>query len=263
MANKYLTLEELRTSQISMLQEFHRVCVENNLTYYMAFGTLLGAVRHKGFIPWDDDVDLMMPLEDFERLFKLYQSDRYYLTDCFHDKRHQLWFPRIYDSYTCTGGDDESLGVFIDIYIIHGAPSDHLERVKYTAKVMYQKEILSFCKKWRGRLSRHFFPCLWNKRESIIITVLCKKMYETLLKYNFKESEFVFPYSGDGPTEIYWKDYFEKPILLPFNGNEYCAPIHYHEILSSTYGNYMNLPPEEKRIPYHGSSCFCWKTKIE
>lgn len=260
MVKRYLSREELQSSQFAMLQEIHKVCTANNLRYYLAYGTLLGAVRHKGFIPWDDDVDIMMPVDDYLKLKGIYSSDRYFLSDCFHDKRHPAYFPRIYDSYTCREGDEKTLGVFIDIYLIHGAPKNQMECAKHIMKIMKTAAFAKWISKWRGRIVRNFLPFLWNQYESYMVTKFCQRIFNMLNKYKESTCEILYAYGGDGLTELFWKDYFEKTIFLPFNGAEFCVPMKYHEVLSVTYGNYMKLPPEDERHPYHSSNSFCWKT---
>ena len=259
MDSHYLTKEELRSAQYTMLQEIHKTCTEKGLTYYLAYGTLIGAVRHHGFIPWDDDVDIMMPVDEYEKLRSLYSSDRYYITDCFHDIRHQLCFPRMYDLNTCRDNKLDTLGVFVDIYLIHGAPDNQIERARHAIRLMKLKKNRSTFMRFRGMLSRHVFPTLWKQNQSTISSWLCRRQYTTLRKYNFNNSNIVYAYGGDGLTEFFWKDYFSKHILLPFNGGQFFAPEHYHDVLSTTYGDYMKLPPEEQRHPYHGSNSFCWK----
>lgn len=257
--NSNLTREELLEVQFAMLQEIHNFCMSNQLTYYLAYGTLIGAVRHHGFIPWDDDVDIMMPVNDYEKLRQLYKSDRYLVTDCFHDKRHQLCFPRIYDSFTCRDNNKHSLGVYIDIYLIHGAPDCDIERAKHALKIMKLKKQCDFMSKWRGRIARHCFPSLWDHYRSSLTTWYCKRMYKILQDYKSVNGKMVFAYSGEGLRDYFWRDFFDETILLPFNGCEFCVPKKYHEVLTTIYGNYMILPPEEERHPYHGSSCYFWK----
>ena len=259
--DKHLTREELLASQFAMLKEIHNTCVKQGLTYFLAYGTLIGAVRHKGFIPWDDDVDIMMPLCDFEKLRKTYNSDRYFITDCFRDKRHRLCFPRIYDGFTCRDNNDSTLGVYIDIYIIHGAPNNQKERAEHVLRIMKLRKRIDFISKWRGRIARHLFPSLWNQYESRLCSFLCRRLYYVLCRYKYENSKVVYPYSGEGLTDLIWKDFFDDITLVDFNGNKFYAPKRYHDVLSTTYGDYMKLPPEEERRPYHGSSSFCWKRK--
>ena len=260
MSKRYLTREELLSVQFSMLKEIHQACVDNGLTYYLAYGTLIGAVRHKGFIPWDDDVDIMMPVEDYEKLRTIYKSDRYYITDCFHDARHKLCFPRIYDSFTCLDENESSLGVCIDIYMMHGAPKNQLERAKHALTITRLNNAKNRYGKYFGMMTRHFFPRLWRNYHSKVVSWYCKKIYKVLSRYKSNSSKLIYAYSGEGLTDIFWKEYFDSTVLLPFNGSEFYAPEKYHEVLSTTYGDYMKLPPEEDRHPYHGASFYCWKS---
>lgn len=259
--NNNLTREELIEVQYSMLQELHNYCTARGIVYYLAFGTLIGAVRHKGFIPWDDDVDIMMTEKEFEKLRQTYKSDRYFITDCFHSKKHQLFFPRIYDSYTCRDDNDETLGVFIDIYIIHGAPNNQIDRARHAVKVMRLKKAFKLYTKWRGMIIRHFLPSLWNHYQSNVASFILRKLYRSLSKYSLENSKIAYPLGGYGMTEMFWKDFLGEPVFVEFNGGKFYAPTKYHEILSTTYGDYMKLPPEEDRHPYHGSSCYYWKNK--
>ena len=260
MTAKNLTRDELLSSQLAMLQEIHKVCVENDLRYYLAYGTLLGAVRHKGFIPWDDDMDIMMPVEDYFKLKELYKSERYFLADCFSEKKHQAYFPRIYDGKTCRDGDEKTLGVYIDIYLMHGAPFRNQKKcAEHILNIIKLEENRKQVTKWRGRFARHMFPICWNQYESKIITFFNQRIFNQLAKYEYETSEVIYAFGGDGLTELFWKNCFCETVLLDFEGYQFFAPHKYGEVLSVTYGDYMQLPPEECRHPYHGSSSFCWK----
>ena len=262
MNNRYLTREELLDAQLAMLKEIHRCCVDNGLTYYLAYGTLIGAIRHKGFIPWDDDVDIMMPLHDYEKLRVLYKSDRYFIADCFLDRRHQLPFPRIYDGRTCMGDNDSSLGVSIDIYIMHGAPNSQKKRAEHALEIMNLTKTYFLFSHLRSIMARHLFPFLWNQNESRLCTFFCKRLFQLLSKYKSEESKVLYPYSGEGLTDLIWKDFFDGITLVDFNGEQFYAPQRYHDVLSTTYGNYLKLPPEEDRHPYHGSEFYSWKSNM-
>lgn len=256
---KYLTREELLEVQLDMLKNLHTFCVNNGITYYLAYGTLLGAVRHKGFIPWDDDVDILMPYQDWLRFRDSYKDKRYYVADSFTDVRHSLYFGRFYDNYTCRQGFQKMLGAFIDIYCMHGLPDVKFNGVNQVAKVCKMDHLRKQYMKARNWfMYRHLWPTL-HPRYSLLTNIISRKIQKQLSKYSMTDSQIVFAYGGDGLDEVFRSCLFGTPILLQFEDSSFYVPEHYNELLTIMYGDYMQLPPEEQRHPYHGSETFTWK----
>ena len=131
MENHQLTLRERQLEYLRILKELDRYCTENNLRYYLACGTLIGAVRHKGFIPWDDDLDVFMPRPDFMHLVKEYHSDDFTLHTIYNDKAHPFNFGRLCSNNVYSVIGHKKIFAFgIDVYVINGAPSSREEQMK-------------------------------------------------------------------------------------------------------------------------------------
>ena len=264
---KQITGEELKQIQLNILKEIHAFCVENNLTYYLAYGTLLGAVRHKGFIPWDDDIDIQMPRDDYNTLVAYFNSRREnqaYELIAPGDPRSRHSFVKIIDNRTIKVENGvfykhEPLGVDIDVFPLDGEPEED-----------------SIFEKWYSRLQRVYrlyaFNMLkaegsWKRRVAIpLIRVFAnwkamKKIAEKLhKKYPYNQSEFVgavescFNFKGNRVK----KACYEKTILMEFESELFYAPVGYDTILKKMYGDYMRLPPIEKQITHHSNENF-WK----
>ena len=252
----HLTLQEKRKIYLGLLKELDSFCTQHNLRYYMACGTLIGAVRHKGFIPWDDDLDVFVPEPDFNRLSKIYSSDDFELITSFNNKAYPYTFARLIDKRTySTCGKFRSFGLGIDVYIIYGAPSDMKDQLKHMDRVFKYIKRKRFLQGLRNTLARKgFWP--FHNLEFGLLNYYLKKAVCEFSKYNFDECEYIWPYGG-GRLNLK-KELYGTPIRIPFEDGMFCAPEHTHEVLKAGYGDYMKLPPEEKRVPYHGRNYF-WK----
>ena len=185
--------DEFRNLQYEMLKEIHKYTEAHGLTYFLSAGTLLGAVRHQGFIPWDDDVDIIMPQPDFEKLMREYSSDKYEVIWCYNSKETEFVFGRLYDKRTCCQtGRYRGLGLFIDIYVIFGVPETkelQLERFRRAFKYLPWRIRLSSLRSKMVRLG------LWPKKslDFNLLNFTCRKMYEELAKYEYNDSQFIHP----------------------------------------------------------------------
>ena len=246
MKKQPISLEEKKRIQLEMLKEIDSICRANNIKYSLAFGTLLGAVRHKGFIPWDDDVDIMMPLPEVEKFRKVLDSNNIKYIDINTEKYYPFPFPDVVDknSYSKRGLILKSWGIDINLYPVRGLPSTVEDINKFYAKA---NSIL----KWR-----HFF----TRVRSRLIRYLPIKTIPFYAYFNRKYYEFCSQYPYEG-TKYYlvhagylnWKhtfdyDIFSQMIELPFEGYSFMAIAKYHDFLTKRYGDYMT--PEV--FPCHG-----------
>lgn len=254
---KIESLEELHLLQLDMMDSFDSICRKNGLTYFLAGGTLLGAIRHKGFIPWDDDVDLSMPRPDYERLIKLFDEKPeefgYLSVDHIRNKSdYVLPFARIVNSNTSvTRGNKDEGGLFIDIFPIDGFGNDKEEAQKLIGafndrgcrigRSFWKWDELSV----KSKLVKVIYICLGREK-------LYRSMVKDLCKNNFYESEYIGSTFGlRGKKEIIERHTFEKTMDFPFEDRIYKGPVGYDQYLKQMYGDYMELPPIEKRVPPH------------
>lgn len=256
MGKEPLTLRERQLEYLRILKELDRYCNENYLRYYIGCGTLIGAVRHKGFIPWDDDLDVFMPRPDYLRLVKEYSSKEFMLHTIYNDLSHPFNFGRLCSDRVYTPYRNKQLFDFgIDVYVINGAPSKREEQLKLMDETFIhikRKEKLTVFR--QALVNRNLWPSA-----SMNFTLLNKELYRAercFEKYDFETSEYIWPYGGG--RLIMKKENYGEPIKLQFEDGMFSAPEKYHEVLSLGYGDYMKLPPEDQRHPYHGGSYY-WK----
>lgn len=251
-----ISLNDAKKMQLEMLKHFHNFCVENNITYFLAYGTLIGAIRHKGYIPWDDDVDVMIPQPEFEKLMKIYKSERYPILYWLNNKEHPYPFARIYDNNTYKLlGNHDSLGLFVDMYIIYGAPDGHEARNIYFNQMRKYTKINDKLCGIRSRLCRYG---LWPSRslDFKLLNLFCKHVVSLNAKYKYEDHEDSYIHCG-AYLKVYPRSIFESSVLVSFDNYQFFAPVGYDKFLRITYGDYMQLPPENKRIPNHGNGdCF-------
>jgi lipopolysaccharide cholinephosphotransferase len=265
---KELSLEEIKQIELDILRMFHAFCQENNIRYFLAYGTLLGAIRYKGFIPWDDDVDVLVPREDYDRLIKLYQdSDKYRLYAFERNPKYRFPFAKLCDMdthltelyYPISG---VVLGVSIDIFPLDNW-ADNLDEARAEAKYINKniswlgltKMIKPRTKnplKFIIRYSRMVFAKLHGSKHYI------KKIIQASTKLAQRNSPYVgvktWPMWGDGaimPAEI-----FSDVVEIEFEGEKFPAPAGYDAYLRCLYGDYMPEPPVEKRKTHHSFKAY-------
>lgn len=256
MRKQAISLEDKRRIQLVMLKEVDAFCRKNSIRYSLAFGTLLGAVRHKGFIPWDDDMDIMMPLPDMIRFKQEFKSDNVQYCDIDTQKYYSYSHSKLVDTHTYSqnGVILKGHGIDIDLYPILGLPQteDEINVFFKKARVIMNKRL--WLMKWRGRIIRRL-PI-----KNIPLYSRYQRLYhDFLFRYPYGVSKYYFCYGGG----LHWRnvydfDIFEKLIDLPFEGEKFMAISCYDEFLTHFYGDYMTPPPENQRHPYHGGA-FYWK----
>lgn len=254
-----ISLEQHKEIQVGILLDFAKFCEDNNLKYFIAYGTLLGAVRHKGFIPWDDDIDVWMPRKDYNFLIKNYKSNLNYRLINPRDNEARHPYVKIIDSNTVkieklVDYSNGNLGVDIDVFPLDGQPDDDTTFVLWYKKLIkiYKNYLYNVLKNGGSVKRRIFFPILKFFAHSRKWVFKKADMLHAL--YPFDNSMYVGTIEStfDVIRDRFCKEWFEDSIMLEFESYRFRAPRDYDKILTQLYGDYMTLPPVEKQKTHHG-----------
>ena len=267
---KQFSLDEIKTFQLEMLNKIAGYCDSNNLTYFLAFGTLLGAVRHKGYIPWDDDIDIVMPRRDYTMFLEHFngQIPNLLVVAPEMDPDYYAPYANVYDDRTLLVEEIVShgkleIGVKIDVFPLDFVPTDkklYSELWKRSKsdlhKLFVKTKKLSFCHGLeRVKLAIKKIQYLFYSVKGI------QKRHLRLL--NDKR------YKSNGPMvdtvaltlgheTALPQDYYFPLRKLSFEGYEFNVPNNYDKVLQTLYGDYMKFPPESERIAKHSFKAY-WK----
>jgi len=255
MNNKYI--RELQLKLLEMMDVFHNVCEKHEIRYFMLGGTMLGAVRHKGFIPWDDDMDVGLPRVDYERLLKLSKSEwpeNIIIKTPYNSM--DLIFPYSKIINTSTTLVEDRLdgiieGIYIDIFPLDGA-GNSWKHAKARYWGYYWKQGLLYNNQDHGM--KRTLPRRLVQRYARSQNV--KKLYLNLEKWmkavSYDKSSIIGNYAGAwGLKEFMPKNTMEIPVLYEFENLKFYGSNDAHGYLTSLYGDYMKLPPLEKRKSHH------------
>lgn len=256
MRDKKLTQSEIRQIQLEMLDKVDAFCRANNIRYSLAFGTLLGAVRHKGYIPWDDDMDIIMPLPDMIKFKNSFKSEKIMYLDVDVKKHYEYHFSRIcyLPTYNKKGLFAKSYGVNIDIYPVVGMP-DTEEKIN-----IFLKELEPLSKKRktvftrRRRMLRYLSVAYVPEYDSVM-----RKCRDVILNsFPYQGAKYFFHAGSVRWVNIFDFDVFESLIDYEFEGHRYLGLANYDKYLTHCYGDYMKLPPEDLRHPNHNGNYY-WR----
>ena len=256
-----LSAKEVKKIALNILVKFAEYCEKNNLTYVLAGGTLLGAIRHKGFIPWDDDIDVMMPRDDFEKFNRLVKNAK--LGDNIgvlqQDSSNYYYpFTKLYDDRTIAKMDDNNSvhGVWIDIFPADNIPADVSQTKKLFRKSRFWRAtIISMNTDLKN--SRGYIKNIAKVALKVLSNMVGKKRVLKLATANAmtksnENSEFIGGVLwGYGVKEKLKKEEFINTTSVVFEGYEFKAPVGWDKYLTGLYGNYMELPPVDKRQTHH------------
>lgn len=245
---KKLSLDEVKKRQIRMLEIFDKFCRAHEIPYFLSYGTLLGAIRHKGYIPWDDDVDVMVPRPYINQLVHSFNDYNYSLLSVENCPNYDFPYPRIVDNSTFSkiGPKAKIYGINIDIYPIDAYPNDKKEEIEYRNKIYKAKKLRLFVLKWLKRLVARIPIPYWPVARPFV-----RKHEKALASADYQLANKVHVFQLE--TEPLEKSLFEERVEVEFEGRKYFAPKNWDAVLRNWYGDYMQLPPEDKRHPYHGT----------
>lgn len=259
---KELSLKEIQEQSYIVLRKIDEICKKEDITYFLAYGTLIGAVRHNDYIPWDDDVDIWMPREDYKRFinycinhkekikgFELhhYRTNKKYIYPIarFSNKKFKI----VYENTKEYG-----LGVFVDIYPLDGIDVEDkrylksMQRLFKLAQTCGVDHFIATNSVLRNILK---YPYYLISR-LIYLPKLLEYIDKKAQKYSFNESEKVLCTTWFwGKIEICSREVFENSIMHKFGKYSFPIPKDYHQILTIKYGDYMKLPPESERCGHH------------
>ena len=269
MNNRALTISEIQKGSLEVLKVIDRICRAESLRYYLVYGTLIGAIRHKGFIPWDDDIDIMMPRPDYEKLILYFVKHEnelfpYKVFDYRQDPDYPYMIARISDSRFILDFDNEKdygIGLFVDIYPLDGAGNTQKEYEALKKKSIPYASLcyLSSRKTVKRENTKGTIKYLIKFPAFIVAKCFGKSFFMNHLEklgksFSYENSNYVGVIVWDSDTgfnSIYPKDWLGNGIDVSFEGFLFKAPDNWDAILKRCYGNYMELPPEKDRIPHH------------
>ncbi len=268
MSQREISQGEKQQVMLEIMDEIHDFCISNNISYYLVGGTLLGAVRHHGFIPWDDDMDIGLLRKDYEYLLENFRSKSGNIEILnYRNMDHYIWpsAKAIHKKTTLIelGREKSEIGVYIDVF-----PIDYIDVDSYEDA----KKIVKKSNRWKNYLTLKYLRIDRNRSlAKNIIVIIGKLLYfipdsylikkvNSYGKQNYSGSEkYVCNFTGAwGLREIAKASDFAETVKGQFEGRNYLLPRGFDDYLRTVYGDYMVLPPVEKRVTHHSNKAF-WK----
>ena len=263
---KELSVQEIQKAELKIMVKFDEICRSHNLKYFLSFGSLIGAIRHKGFIPWDDDIDIIMPRPDYEKFLDLCRKDpsiispfvcgNYFLNKKFVYPITRLCDPSYIVEYDSSKAGE--FGLFIDIYPFDGCGNSYEEALKIHSSFRNDVSVISSASK------KKFQKSPGNKLRTLVkymiygytnlfgVGFFINRVNERSKRKNFYEYKFVGCTNWCFDTKnLVERKYFDNQVEVQFEGHSFYAPKDYHELLTKMYGDYMQLPPIEERRGHH------------
>lgn len=257
------TKDHLQQVQLMILKDFIEICDKYDLNYYLFYGTLIGAVRHKGFIPWDDDIDVIMFRDEYEKLIEVLKhemTDKYEILEPRYQNDYFLLFAKMclkdtkYDEYWVKHVEF-NLGIFIDIFVLDNVPDNKYKRFLYKKYCWALDKLLTMNVVKIIKPYPLYMRALSNSMNTLLTTLrvnpkhLRKKAQKVFRKYEHDDTEYVCDLTEDSQFILKRED-LEPPIKVPFEDIEAKIPRNYDYILKLIYGDYMRIPTEDERVTH-------------
>ncbi len=257
------TLRKVQYVQLEIAKEIFRICADNGLACFLDSGSMLGAVRHNGFIPWDDDLDIGMMRDDYEKFTQIVSDslkDEYYWQDWENDDSYPLCYGKVRKKgtiYRESKSDiQENCGIYVDVFPYDCAPSDRIKQLKILKKQCFIQRCLL--------MKSHYKPwveidrIVWKKRIGYvpykIVSMFMKRnklISEYCKTYERKNGDMVYENCGWFWDKFYEKKWFDTLIEMQFEDAKLLVPEFYDKILTVEYGDYMIPPPISERENRH------------
>lgn len=273
-------LSDIQQCSLELALELKNICEQNKLKYFISGGTVLGSVRHSGFIPWDDDIDFAMPRSDYEKLksiIKNTKNSRYWLISYENDQEYNEPNMKFVDKETLLLDETtlipQKVNVWVDIFPLDGLPSDEKQRQNYFKKLLFLRMIYQFSN------IKHISTLRKNRKliEKILIKIAqiipFNKIFDTkkrlkiidnyLKNTSYEEAEYVFVGMGiHKEKEIFPKNVYEPGQLMNFENEKFIGPHDEKTFLTQFYGDYLKIPSKDKQIA-HKLTVIKWGEKRE
>lgn len=273
-----MTLREIQTLSLEILKDIHNFCVQNDITYTLYGGTMIGAIRHKGFIPWDDDIDIAMPRPDYERFINTYRSENNYELVAAGMQDSYIAFSRVCEMNKTRVVNrilpwrKHNTGVWIDIFPLDAAPDNYDE-----AKTL----ITGFVKDWKeccairssfsnfgdvhgmGKKIKLFAKKIIRRMPGKDINTLNRRYIEHCKAIPWGSTDHFanLAYMGYGIKEYLCMEDIKEMILVPYEDAQFYVCKGYDHLMTMKYGDYMQLPPVEQQTSNHELVKYYWTCK--
>lgn len=261
---KKLTLKEIQKISLKILIYFDEFCKKHNIMYSLGGGSLIGAIRHKGFIPWDDDIDIYMLRDEYNRFIDLWNKETHkrYILSSAEDINGFMpgELTKIFDKDTIlidTKGRKSH--IFIDIFIFDGVPENNKLLYREMKKHRRIKLRFSSCRKRWFKAKNKFINYLFHKLSIYLFNRMMLNLNRIQLSYPIKNTDYIGLFLSDyGNWERSYmkKEYFNSTKLVKFENYDLPVMNGYHEHLTIYYGDYMEYPPLDKQKPNHALEAY-------